>query len=90
MDLTHREQITDRMEMFDMTNVLCGNCRKVTDYTLHSRISSREMNGMFVQFSEKYATCNDCGYEVKVHGIDDENTREFESVCDGLRGCGLL
>ena len=48
------------------------------------------MNGMFVQFSEKYATCNDCGYEVKVQGIDDENAREFESVCDGLRGCGLL
>ena len=90
MDLTHREQITDRMEMFDMTNGLCGNCRKVTDYTLHSRISSREINGMFVQFSEKYATCNDCGYEVKVQCIDDENTREFESVCDGLRGCGLL
>ena len=90
MDLTHREGITDRMEMFDMANALCGNCRKVTDYTLHSRISSREINGMFVQFSEKYATCNDCGYEVKVHGIDDENARELERVCDGLRGCGLL
>lgn len=78
------------MEMFDMAKALCGNCRKVTDYTLHSRISSREMNGMFVQFIGKYATCNDCGYEVKVQGIDDENAREFESVCDGLRGCGLL
>ena len=73
-----------------MAKAICGNCRKVTDYTLHSRISSREMNGMFVQFSEKYATCNDCGYEVKVQGIDDENAREFESVCDGLRRCGLL
>ena len=48
------------------------------------------MNGMFVQFSEKYATCNDCGYEVTVHEIDDENAREMERVCDGLRGCGLL
>lgn len=73
-----------------MAKTLCGTCGKVTEYTLHSRISSREINGMFVQFNEKYATCDDCGDEVKVPEINDENTREFESVCEGLRGCGLL
>ena len=40
--------------------------------------------------SEKYAACNECGDEVTVPGIDDENTKELESVCNGLKGCGLL
>ena len=73
-----------------MAKALCGNCRKVTDYTLHSRISSNEINGMFVQFSEKYATCDECGNDITVPGLDDENAREIESVYNGLKGAGIL
>lgn len=78
------------MEMFDMEKTLCGNCRKVAEYTLHSRISSREINGMFVQFNEKYATCDECGNNITVPGLDDENAREIESVYNGLKGAGIL
>lgn len=43
-----------------------------------------------VIFHEKYATCNECGDEVTVPSLDDENTKELENVCNGLKGCGLL
>ena len=73
-----------------MSKVLCGTCRKPTDYTLHSRVASREIGGKEIIFREKYAACNECGDEVTVPCLDDENTKEFESVCNGLKGCGLL
>ena len=73
-----------------MAKTLCGNCRKVTDYTLHSRVASHEIRGKEIVFHEKYATCNECGDEATVPGLDDENTKELESVYNGLKGCGLL
>lgn len=73
-----------------MAKVLCGNCRKITDYTLHSRVASHEIRGKEIIFREKYATCNECGDEVTVPGLDDENTKELESVYNGLKGCGLI
>ena len=73
-----------------MAKVLCGNCRKITDYTLRSSVASHEIRGKEIIFHEKYATCNECGDEVTVPGLDDENERELESVYNGLKGCGLL
>ena len=85
-----RERTTERMEMFDMAKVLCCTCRKVTDYALHSRVTSHEIRGNEIIFREKYATCSECGSEVTVPGLDDDNTREMESVYSGLKGCGLI
>ena len=73
-----------------MAKTLCCTCSKVTDYTTYSRVASREIGGREIIFREKYATCNECGGEVSVADIDVENEREFESVCSGLKGCGLL
>ena len=73
-----------------MAKALCGNCGENTDCTMHSRVASREISGKKIIFREKYATCNECGSEVSVAALDDENTRELESVYSGLKGCGLL
>lgn len=73
-----------------MAKVLCCTCRKVTDYTTHSRVTSHEISGKEIIFCERYATCNECGDEVTVPGLDDENTKELESVYNGLKGCGLI
>lgn len=73
-----------------MKKVLCCTCRKVTDYTLQSRVASHEIGGKEIIFREKYAICNECGSEVTVPGFDDENTKELESVYNGLKGCGLI
>ena len=73
-----------------MAKALCGNCRKVTDYTLHSRVASHEISGMVVQFNEEYATCNECGNETTVPGLDDKNCQELENAYNGLKGVGIL
>ena len=73
-----------------MAKILCCTCRKPTDYTLRSRATSHEVDGKEIIFREKYATCNECGSEVTVPGLDDDNTREPESVYNGLKGCGLI
>ena len=73
-----------------MAKILCCTCRKPTDYTLRSRATSHEVDGKEIIFREKYATCNECGSEITVHGLDDDNTMELESVYSGLKGCGLL
>ena len=73
-----------------MAKTLCRTCGKVTDYKTHSRFAIHEIGGKEIVFREKYATCNECGGEVSVADIDVENEREFESVCSGLKGCGLL
>ena len=49
-----------------MAKVLCGNCRKITDYTLRSRVASHEIGGKEIIFREKYAACNECGDEVRL------------------------
>ena len=72
-----------------MAKILCDTCGKITDYTLHSRVIGREIGEKEIIFREKYATCNECGDEVTVPGLDDENTKELESVYNGLKGCGL-
>lgn len=61
-----------------MAKALCGNCRKITDYTLHSRVASHEIGDKEIIFHEKYATCNECGSEVTVSDLDDDNTRELK------------
>ena len=73
-----------------MAKALCGNCGENTDYTIHSRVASHEISGKEIIFREKYATCNECGSEVSVAALDDENERELESVYNGLKGCGLV
>ena len=73
-----------------MAKTLCCTCGKLTDYTIHSRVTSHEVDGKEIIFREKYATCNECGDEVNIPGLDAENEREFESVCNGLKGCGLI
>ena len=49
-----------------MAKILCGTCRKETDYTLRSCAASREISGKEIIFHEKYATCNKCGSEVTI------------------------
>ena len=73
-----------------MAKTLCCTCGKVTNYTLHSRVASREIDGKEIIFHEKYATCNKCGSEVTIARLVYENARELVSVCNGLKECGLV
>ena len=73
-----------------MAKILCDTCGKITGYTLHSRVIGHGVGGKEIISHEKYATCNECCSEITVAGLDVENERTFESVCNGLKGCGLI
>lgn len=73
-----------------MEKVLCWKCRCLRDYTIHTRKASHKIHGKKYKYEEKVATCNECGEEITVPGLDDENIRVLETVYKnsiGLRGC---
>lgn len=60
--------------------VLCWNCGEVRPYTIKGRESTRIIRGKEYVFHEKYAVCNQCGEEIYVPGLSDENERVFENA----------
>lgn len=60
--------------------VLCWNCRKRVAYTIKARKETRNIKGIDYLYNEKYAVCAECGEEITVPGLDDENEREIDSV----------
>ena len=72
-----------------MAKVLCDTCKKFTDFTTSKRVAIRKVGEKEIAFREKYAICSCCGNEYYFPGFDVENEREFESVYNGLKGCGL-
>ena len=63
-----------------MHEVLCWNCRKRTPYRIKSRKDERMIKGVAYPFDEKFALCTECGEEVTVPGLDDENERRIDYV----------
>ena len=63
-----------------MHNVLCWNCRKKVSYRIKAHKEERIIKGVAYWFDEKYALCEECGEEVTVPGLDDENEREIDCI----------
>ena len=60
--------------------VLCWNCRKKVSYRIKARKEEREIKGVAYLFDEKYALCEECGEEITVPGLDDENDRVIDNI----------
>ena len=60
--------------------VLCPNCRKLVAYETVARMTSRNIKGEKYDYKEKTAFCCECGEEVYVSGIDDDNERTIENL----------
>lgn len=63
-----------------MHEVLCWNCRKMVSYRIKTREEERIIKGIVYPLNEKYAVCDECGEEITVPGLDDENEREIDNV----------
>ena len=61
-------------------NVLCWNCRKKVAYRIKAHKEERIIKGVAYWYDEKYALCEECGEEVTVPGLDDENEREIDCI----------
>lgn len=60
--------------------VLCCNCRKCVTYTIKVRKETRNIKGIDYLYDEKYAVCAECGEEITIPGLDDENEREIDGI----------
>ena len=60
--------------------VLCWNCRKRVSYRIKARKEERTIKGVAYLFDEKYALCQECGEEITVPGLDDENDRVIDNI----------
>lgn len=63
-----------------MHEVLCWNCRKRVPYRIKARKDKRIIKGVAYWFDEKYALCEECGEEITVPGLDDENERQIDNI----------
>lgn len=63
-----------------MHEVLCWNCRKRVPYRIKARKDKRIIKGVAYLFDEKYALCEECGEEITVPGLDDENERQIDNI----------
>lgn len=55
----------------------CENCRKSVDCTVRERNATTNLNNTEVNYIEKYATCNNCGGEIFVDELNDDNLLEM-------------
>ena len=63
-----------------MKEVLCWNCRKKVAYRINARKEVRMIKGIRYHYNEKYAICCECGEELTVPGLDDENENELDVI----------
>lgn len=63
-----------------MHEVLCWNCRKRVSYRIKARKDERIIKGVAYSFNEKYALCDECGEEITVPGLDDENEHLIDNI----------
>lgn len=60
--------------------LLCWNCRHLVKYKIESRSRTRTYGDKTFDYIEKFATCLECGEEITVPGLDDENEQVAEEV----------
>lgn len=60
--------------------LLCWKCQKIVSYTVSSRKRIRNIGECRYEYMEKYGTCDICGEEISVPGLDDENERLLDSI----------
>lgn len=57
--------------------VFCEECRKLVNYEVRTLETIRYIGDFAIDFNEKIATCCECGCEVYVDKINDENLDEL-------------
>lgn len=57
--------------------VFCEECRKLVNYNVSEKETIRNLKDTAVQFNEKIATCCECGCEVYVDELNEDNLNEL-------------
>ena len=60
--------------------LICWNCQKDVPYSVKLRRRIRNINGVELDYMEKYGECDICHSEIMVPGLIDENERNVDSL----------
>jgi hypothetical protein len=77
------EQLHYKYYTGKLPEVLCYCCRKKVPYTILSREKTDNVRGTDYTYEENFAICNECGEEVMVPGIEDENEEYLMRLVNG-------
>lgn len=58
----------------------CDECRDMVKYTIDTREGLSEVKGEEVKYAEKIALCNECGKEIFISEIMDENLKAIDEA----------
>ena len=53
--------------------LLCPHCRKRTSYQIHDHMKEEDIKGIQFQWKETYGICDECGKEIFLPEIYDQN-----------------
>lgn len=56
-------------------NVFCPECRQDVTYSVKEKVDTAEIKGDVYEFTSRIAFCDECGAEVNVPEIEDENLK---------------
>ena len=68
--------------MFRKRRYLCPNCRKLVRYWIRKRRVQVNINPSLtgIIYVKRYGVCKECGTEMLIPGLDDENVTRLEKV----------
>ena len=58
--------------------LLCPHCRKRTSYQIHDHMKEEDIKGIQFQWKETYGICDECGKEIFLPEIYDQNMENLD------------
>jgi uncharacterized protein with PIN domain len=74
------------LSMVESKTIMCEHCRELVSYKVFTRDVNEEVDGVFINYTEEYAVCNNCNEEIYVGEIHDKNLYKFNEAFNLMRG----
>ena len=65
---------------------MCEYCIDMVKYSINTRVSMEEIDGIKFEFEEQYAICNECNNEIYVAGLHDKNLYSYNEAYKKAKG----
>ncbi len=66
--------------------LLCSKCRKRVSYQILKRPAKAFIKDLEIEYEEYYGICDECGEELYIPGIDDQNEAKIEQIFREKKG----
>lgn len=74
------------MDNQSANSVMCEYCIDMVKYSINTRVSMEEIDGIKFEFEEQYAICNECNNEIYVAELHDKNLYSYNEAYKKAKG----